>query len=557
MLKSLHIENIAVIEKSDIELSDGFNVLTGETGAGKSIIIDSINAVLGERTSKDLIRNGCEKAEVTALFCKLCDSSIKTLENNGYEVDENGELLIRRVLSSSGNGFIKINGKPATAAVLREIGKSLINIHGQHDSQGLLNPDNHYKYIDALAQNQDALEKYYNEFKNFNSIRRELDSLLDNRDEQLREIDILKYQINEIESANVREGETQELKKQLKLAQNYEKTVSALNQAYFLLNGNDDEDGAVSLIMNAQKSVMPLDGEFSAVNQKLSDVLVMLEDAVSDIREYTNSVDLSKLDAGEISARLEVYYSLIPKYGRDEKEVLKFYEASKEKLDKITFADNKIDELSSQLETSKNNLIEYGERLSKTRKKTAEQFSKNVTDALKFLDMLDSVFSVNFEKGRYGKTGCDIIEFVIRTNLGEEPKPLHKIASGGELSRIMLAIKSILADKDDVDTLIFDEIDSGISGRAAGKVGSQLTKVANSRQVVCVTHSAQIAAFAESHFLIEKNVNNGRTYTEVKPLDYEEKIEEIARIMSSKDITESLYNSAKELIDRSIKNGNL
>ncbi len=552
MLKSLHIENIAVIEKTDIDINRGFNVLTGETGAGKSIIIDSINAVLGERTSKELIRFGSSKAEVTALFCDLSDTSKAVLEENGYSPDEDGNLLIMRVLSATGNGSIKINGKPATAGVLKAIGKSLVNIHGQHDNQSLLNPETHYIYIDRLAENGKELQEYYDEFRHLNAVRRELASMETDEDEKRRRLDLLDYQINELQSAQIRVGETQEIKEKLLIAESYEKTISSLNEADFCISGDEENLGAVSLLKNAQRYVALIkNGMFDGANQKLAEAMNLLEDAQADIRHFINDTDYSESDCENLRTRLDSLHRLMLKYGNGEQEMLDFLENALQERDKIILSDERVNELSRELDLSTERLIKLGDRLTETRKCAALKFADAVTKQLRLLDMQNAVFDVSIKKGRYTKVGCDGVEFIIRTNVGEEAKPLHKIASGGELSRVMLSLKSVLADKDDVDTLIFDEIDSGISGRAADKVGFALKSVSKCSQVICVTHLAQIAAYAENHLYIEKQIQNERTYTRVTPLLYDERIHEIARIMSGTDITDNLYNSAKELLDRS------
>ena len=558
MLKYLHIENIAVIERTDIELLSGFNVLTGETGSGKSIIIDAINAILGERTSKELIRAGCEKAEVSALFGDLSEYSVNLLKENGFEPDEDGNLLITRILSLSGNGIIKINGRPATATILRTIGKSLVNIHGQHDNQGLMNPDNHYLYIDRIAENRSLLEEYYSEFKHLNAVRKELNAAYTDEDEKRRKIELLNYQIEELEAADIKLGEIEELKKQLDISLNYQKMLSSLLEAYEYINGNDSFDGAISLITNSKKSLLSVKTqEFDSVAGVLENVSAELDDVCSSIRQFTENPSFSQLDHEKLSERLDTLHKLMLKYGNTEQQMLDFLKSAKNELEDITLTDKRAMELSEELDLSTERLIKLGDKLTESRKKAAENFAFNVTETLQYLDMPNVKFSVNFEKGRYTKIGCDVIEFMICTNLGEETKPLAKIASGGELSRIMLAIKSVLSCRDDVDTLIFDEIDSGISGRAAGKVGIQLKKVASNRQVICVTHLAQIAACGDNHLLIEKHIENGRTFTNVKCLSYDERINEVARIMSGADMTEKLYDSAKELLDRSFENGNL
>ena len=552
MIKSLHIENIAVIEKTDIDFDTGFNVLTGETGAGKSIIIDAINAVLGERTSKDLIRAGCEKATVSALFGDLSVEAQKVIVDNGFELDD-GNLLVTRTLTLSG-GTIKVNGRPATASILKEIAKNLINIHGQHDNQKLLDPDNYYLYLDMLAENGDELTDYYNEFKHFNAVRRELNSQETDEGEKQRRMDILQYQIKELEDADVSLGEVDEIKRKLTIAENFEKTIAALSDASVCLDGSEISDGAISLVRNSQKYIDSAKNvEFDALSNQLADVLGSLYDISAQIRSYVDNDEYNNLDAEKLRERLDTLRRLMLKYGDDEQKMLDFLENARLELDKIVCSDKRIEELSLELDKSTERLISLGEKLTATRQKAAKYFSHQVSEVLCGLDMPNVKFVVNINRDKYTRHGCDAVEFLISANAGESVKPLHKIASGGELSRTMLAIKSVLADKDDVDTLIFDEIDTGISGRAADKVGLQLQRVSSSRQVICVTHLAQIAAYADNHLLIEKNVVNDRTYTNVSSLDNEQRIGEIARIMSGTELTENLYNSAKELLDRSKK----
>lgn len=553
MIKSLHIENIAVIEKTDIDFKDGFNVLTGETGAGKSIIIDAINAVLGERTSKDLIRAGCDKAVVSALFCDLSFEAKAQIEENGFSVDEDGNLLITRTLTLNG-GTIKINGRPATAAVLKEVAKNLINIHGQHDNQKLLNPDNYYIYLDLIAENRAILDEYYSEFKHFNAVRRELNSQETDEGQKQRRMDILQYQIKELEDADITLGEMGEIKRKLTIAENYEKTLSALNDAHFCLGGGESVDGAIALVRNAQKHIdSAKTEELSSISDKLSELFSELQAVDVDIRAFTDSDEYRDLDAEKLRERLDTLHRLMLKYGDDEQKMLDFLQNARDELEKIVCSDKRIEELSAELDASTERLVALGEKLTNSRVLAAEIFSHNVSNVLYQLDMPNVEFVVNVNHSKYTRHGCDEVEFLISANAGESVKPLHKIASGGELSRTMLGIKSVLADKDDVDTLIFDEIDTGISGRAADKVGLQLGKVSDNRQVICVTHLAQIAAYSDNHLLIEKNVANDRTYTSVLSLDYEQQIAEIARIMSGTDLTENLYNSAKELLDRSKK----
>lgn len=558
MLKFLHIENIAVIERSDTEFAEGFNVLTGETGAGKSILIDSINAVLGERTSKELIRAGCDSAEVSAVFGNFDDTAVKTLSELGFSPDEDGNIVIRRRLSVSGKGIIKLNGIPVTATQLKDIGKNLINIHGQHDSQALLDSEKHIFYIDALADNTELINEYYQEFRYLNKVRKELEASQIDEEEKQRQTNLLKYQINELESADIKKGELAELKRKAQIAKNYQTVMEVLSKADTALNGNDDFSGASALISSAQKELFSLkDEKWNALAEKTADVLSDLTDIGAEIRDFLDNAEYSELDINNINERLDLLERLMLKYGNSEEEMLDFLTSAKVRLEELDFSDRRISQLSDLLDKSTDRLVELGEKLTLSRKKAASEFEKKVCDILSYLNMPDVRFTVSMQKGRYTKRGCDNIEFLISANRGENVKPLSKIASGGELSRVMLAIKSVLLDKDPVGTMIFDEIDTGISGYTAGKVGIQLKKVAKNRQVICVTHLAQIAAMADEHLLIEKSTEGGRTFTQVKPLKYEERVGEIARIMSGTQLTENLYKSAKELLDRSKTDDNL
>ena len=552
MLKFLHIENIAVIERSDIEFSAGFNVLTGETGAGKSIVIDAINAVLGERTSKELIRAGCDTAEVSAVFGELDNETAAALSDAGVTPDEDGNIVIRRRLSAAGKGLIKLNDRPVTATELKEIGKHLVNIHGQHDNQALLDPDRHLDYIDAVADDDPIKGKYYAEFRELNRIRKELAATETDEDEKRRRVGLLKYQINELESAGIKPGEYEKLQKKLAIARNYQKTAEVLSRAYSALKGDDEFDGAVSLLTDAEKSLSSLhNDEWDKKSSALADAAAAAEDVSAALYDFLENAELAGIDPDEINSRLETLDKLMAKYGNSEEEMLEFLEKARTELNDTEFSDKKAAELSILLDDATERLIALAEELTAARKKAAAEFEKQVCDILSYLNMPDVRFTVQFGKGRYTKRGCDTAEFMISANRGESVKPLCKIASGGELSRVMLAIKSVLLGRDPVGTMIFDEIDTGISGYTAGKVGTQLKKVAENRQVICVTHLAQIAAMADTHLLIEKKAEKDRTFTSVSPLSYEQRINEIARIMSGAQMTENLYNSAKELLDRS------
>lgn len=552
MLKFLHIENIAVIERSDIEFSSGFNVLTGETGAGKSIVIDSINAVLGERTSRELIRAGCDTAEVSAVFGELDNATAAALSDIGVVPDDDGNIVIRRRLSAAGKGLIKLNDRPVTATELKEVGRHLVNIHGQHDNQALLDPERHLDYVDAVADDDPIKGKYYAEFREINKIRKELASVQTDEDEKRRRVDLLKYSINELESAGIKPGEYDKLRRKLEIARNYQKTAEALARAYSALKGDDELDGAVSLLSGAEKALSSLrDEEWDKRASVLSSAASAAEDVSAAIYDFLENAEYSDIDPDEINARLDTLDKLMLKYGGGEWELLKALDKAREELNDIEFSDKKAAELSELLDSSVERLVALGEELTEVRKKAAAAFEKQVCDILSYLNMPDVRFTVQFAKGRYTKRGCDTAEFMISANRGESIKPLSKIASGGELSRVMLAIKSVLLGRDPVGTMIFDEIDTGISGYTAGKVGTQLKRVAENRQVICVTHLAQIAAMGDTHLLIEKKAEGDRTFTSVSPLSYEDRINEIARIMSGAQMTENLYNSAKELLDRS------
>lgn len=552
MLKFLHIENIAVIERSDIEFSSGFNVLTGETGAGKSIVIDSINAVLGERTSRELIRAGCDTAEVSAVFGELDNATAAALSDIGVVPDDDGNIVIRRRLSAAGKGLIKLNDRPVTATELKEVGRHLVNIHGQHDNQALLDPERHLDYVDAVADDDPIKGKYYAEFREINKIRKELAAVQTDEDEKRRRVDLLKYSINELESAGIKPGEYDKLRRKLEIARNYQKTAEALARAYSALKGDDELDGAVSLLSGAEKALSSLrDEEWDKRASVLSSAASAAEDVSAAIYDFLENAEYSDIDPDEINARLDMLDKLMLKYGGGEWELLEALDKAREELSDIEFSDKKAAELSELLDSSVERLVALGEELTEARKKAAAAFEKQVCDILSYLNMPDVRFTVQFAKGRYTKRGCDTAEFMISANRGESVKPLSKIASGGELSRVMLAIKSVLLGRDPVGTMIFDEIDTGISGYTAGKVGTQLKRVAENRQVICVTHLAQIAAMGDTHLLIEKKAEGDRTFTSVSPLSYEDRINEIARIMSGAQMTENLYNSAKELLDRS------
>lgn len=551
MLKYLHIENIAVIEQSSIEFTNGFNVLTGETGAGKSIIIDAIYAVLGYRTSKELIRNNCDKAKVSAIFSDLDKICVEFFNNLGISADIDGNFIIERILSLGGNGYIKVNGTPVSATVLKNISPFLINIHGQHDNQTLLNVDSHFTYIDKLAGNDKELSEYRDEFKKFNTIRAKLKALEIDEDEKLRRIDILKYQIEELECACLKVGEIDELKNKLAVSKNISNKIKTLDKLLGLLKDNEDNAGAFGLIRDALHIISvnkdcSLEKEYEYLENASENIL----NTISAIEETISKFNSDEYNVDVIEDRLAILSGLSSKYGNTEEKMLDFLANAKKELETILFNDEEIEKLSDELIISQDTLIKCAERLTKIRKETASIFEKNVKDILIKLNMPSAQISTEFSKGRYTKNGCDEIQFLFSANAGQNKKPLAKIASGGELSRVMLAIKSILAEKDEVSTLIFDEIDSGISGVTADMVGEQLRAVAENHQVICVTHLAQIASFANNHLLITKEMTDSTTYTKVVGISDEDRIREIARIMGGSKITDEMLKSAKQLINR-------
>lgn len=550
MLKTLDIENIAVIEKTTVDFSAGLNVLTGETGAGKSIIVDSINAVLGERTSKELVRHGADHAFVSAYFEDISGTVCEKLEELGFDTEEDHSLLITRKISSSGKSNCKINGKSATVSMLKEIGSSLVNIHGQHDSQALLNPDFQYKYIDMLIEDTDFVSEYKNSFKQLISVRRKLKALTSDETDKERQLELLDYQIKELEDAGIKVGERDELNKRKALIQKSEAVTSALNTALLAINGDDEVNGAQMLINNCFNSLSAFD-ESKDICDIFEDINDKFELAKDKIESLFSLIDFDPNELEQIEERLDLLYKFSNKYGSTEEEMLSFLENAKEKRSSIFYSDEELEKLNDEYDRLFEQTVSLAQRLSDKRRETAEKFQKEVKAELEFLDMPKLQFVVDFQKGNLSSTGFDKIEFLISTNPGEPPKPLSKIASGGELSRIMLAIKNILSYNDTIGTLIFDEIDTGVSGRASQKIGLKLKSVSKNTQVICVTHSAQIASNADVHFLIQKEFAGDRTYTNVTPLDFESRKKELARIMGGLEITDTLLTSAEELLKAS------
>lgn len=550
MLTSLFIENIAVIEKTEIELYRGLNILTGETGAGKSIVIDAINAILGQRTSREIIRNGSESATVFATFSDYNDNVRHKLEENGYSSDEE-DLVISRTLSLSGKNTCRINGRPATVALLRELGLNLINIHGQHESYELFSPDTHIKYIDNLAGNDELIAQYKASYKQYKKAEKQLNDFLKSETNREQRVDLLSYQVDELEQAAIEVGELESLSEERRILMNAEKITSALHKAKAFLDGSasvgavDSLDDAVTALQKASD----LNPEYEELFNRLNDLYYEVQDVSNELSDAVENSEGNPYRLEEVEERLDLLSKLSRKYGSTEEEMLVFLENAKAELEGLLKFDDNVSELRAQLERSYENTKALADKLSYIREKTARSFEKRVKEEMSFLDMPNVELVVAQNKKDLGSDGQDEIELLISANLGEIPKPVAKIASGGELSRMMLAIKTVLASTDVIDTLIFDEVDTGISGSAAQKVGLKLLEVSKSRQVICVTHQAQIAALADSHFLIEKNTSDGRTYTEIRLLDYDGRKKELARIIDGVNITDTALAHAEELMN--------
>lgn len=548
MLIGLKIENIAVIESAELEFDSGLNVMTGETGAGKSIVIDAINAVLGERTSRELIRSGCDSAKVYASFADIGEETRNILDEMGIEKMPDNTLLLSRSLSSSGKNSCRINGCPATVSALKEIGAGLINIHGQHDSQALLSPDKHCGFIDSLAENADLRSEYRCVFLNLVAVKKELDSLYDTRDEKAARLDYLAFQIDEITNANVRLGERDELSKEKELLQHSGKVIKALENAYSalksengILTGVEDCAGELERAAKYYESA-----ENSA--KGIRGIAYELADYSAEVRALIDSFDYNPERLTAINERLDFLYRLSMKYGKEEADILDYFEKAKKEKNEIEISDERISELEEKLYALSDEIKILSAKLTESRMTAAAQFEKSVKAELEFLDMPKVTFVVDRKQTALTSKGADAIEFLISANPGQEPRPIAKIASGGELSRIMLAIKNVLSDKDNIGTLIFDEIDTGVSGSAAEKIALKLGEVSKGRQVICVTHLARIAAQADCHMKIMKSVDDDKTYTKIETLDFDGRAAEIARISGGGSVTELQLQTAKEML---------
>ena len=551
MLSSLQIENVAVIQKANVHFEKGLNVLTGETGAGKSILIDSINAILGNRTSKDLVRTGAAKAVIRAAFEDVPPAVLDSLEKAGYERSE--ALLLSREITAEGKSTCRINGMPATAAVLRELCGGLININGQHDSVGLLNPARHEGILDAYAQNNAEYQAYYAIYRELVGVKKTLDAMITDESEKQRRIDLLSYQVQEIDDADLTAGEEQTLESRRKVLANASTIRDRIAQCYALLSGGDEAPGAVDLLgeaSNAVDAAAQLDGELSAGAGQLLDLYYTAKDIAADLIGRLDAYDTNDAELDEIEQRIDLIYKLRRKYGDTVEDILAFGERARKELEMIQSSQERVEHLQKEQRRLYTLAREKAEALTQTRLKAFDELNKRISGTLDFLNMPGVRMTLRHSRGPLASHGQDSIEFYISTNPGEAPKPLAKIASGGELSRITLAIKNAMADKDAVPTVIYDEIDSGVSGKAASRIGEVLRQSAEGHQILCITHTAQIAALADCHLLIQKNITNERTYTEIHPLDENGRVEALARLISGDHVTELSLANAREMLGR-------
>lgn len=555
MLSQLSINNIAVIEKSSLEFKEGFTVLTGETGAGKSIVIDSIGAVLGERTSKELVRAGAEKAIVAALFNEVEPRVMEQLEDMGFPLEPDGSLLIQREIRTNGKNICRINGMAATVTMLRELGPKLVSIHGQHDSYELLSETAHMEYIDSYGELGDLLGEYQACYNKLKAVQRQLKELITDEAEKARRMDLLSYQIEELEDAGLRPGEQEELSRERDIIRNGERIALAITESQGLLSGDEEQSGSISELKQLSaklSSIVEFLPEISAVLERAEEASYILEDVNDSLRNLNIGFDPERLE--EVEQRLDLIYRLGLKYGETEEEMLAFLADSIDELNGITKADETRESLAEEYEQLKTKAIDLAKKLSVKRKETVREFETRVKDELAFLDMPVTAFVVDTQRVPLDSHGCDKMQFLISVNRGEEPKPMTKIASGGELSRIMLAIKTVLSGKDGIPTLIFDEIDTGIGGEAAKKVGEKLRQVSKSRQVICITHLPQMAAIADHQLKISKSSTDDKTFTVIENLDSEARIMELARMLGGNSPSSTELGMARELIEKRLDN---
>ena len=560
MLSLLHIENIALIEAADIQFDPGFNVLTGETGAGKSIVVDSISAVLGERTSRELIRTGAKSALVHAVFAGV--PKLDWLAENGIAQQE--ELLLQREIQTDGRNSCRVNGKLVTVTQLRELGRQLLNIHGQHDGQQLLDPACHLGYLDRFGHTQPILEEYQKVFRELYALRRQISALEMDEAERSRRVDTLTYQIKELERAELKPGEDEELDQRKKLLRSSGKLMDAVKAAEYALHGDENAQGALSLVMDAEneiRGVARYSEQMSALAETLAQLRSLADDAAERLRDVGEDLNFSPEELDELESRLDTLYRLKKKYGATVSDMLEYLERCRKELDQIQFADDTIAQLEKQQEKLRKEALEKAEALSKARKTAAELLERRVQEELSQLDMPKVRFKAEFsaKAGEWGldETGQDEVQFLMSANVGEALKPIQKVASGGELARIMLALKNVLAEDDGIGSLVFDEVDTGVSGRAAQKVAEKMSQVARHKQVLCVTHLPQIAAMADTHFSVEKGERDGRTFTRVNRLERVARQRELARLIGGTAMTDAILRSAEELLDQAVSYKNV
>ena len=549
MLNTLHIENIAVIEQADIAFDGGFNVLTGETGAGKSIVIDAISAILGERTSRDVIRTGAQRAFVSAVFTAV--PQLPWFLDNQIDYDQD-ELLVQREIFPDGRNSCRVNGRPVTVTILRRLGAQLISIHGQHDSQQLFDEAAHLGYLDLFAHDEALLLQYAASYQRVLQTRQEIDRLSLDESEKLRRMESLQFQIHEIERAELQSGEDETLEQRRKLLQNAEKLTLALQSAAGALYGDENTTGAAGLLSEAAHAlsrVARMDDGIGAVHQKIEELSYSVQDAAEELRDLCDTLSYSEQELEQIESRLDVIHRLKRKYGASCDEILAFLENARTQLDEIEFASDRVERLRVQLAELEQQAMEDALALRQARTAAAEQLQARIQLELSQLDMPKIQFVCQFEQTQLSPNGVDLVRFLMSANVGEALKPMSKVASGGELARIMLAMKNVLAEQDAVGTLIFDEVDAGVSGRAAQRVAEKLSRVARGKQVLSVTHLPQIAAMADAHFIVEKQVENDRTFTHVRKLTRAQRQHELARITGGNEITPVLLQSADELLD--------
>ena len=552
MLEVLHIENIAVIEEADIQFRPGFNALTGETGAGKSIVIDAMGAVLGGRTSRELIRTGADRAFVSATFSGV-SPELPALLENGVAPEEDGTLLLQREIGADGKNVCRANGRPITVAQLRRIGGELLNIHGQHDGAQMLDEEQHGVYLDRFGRTETALSAYQAEYRTLEDLRSKIRSLQMDEAEKARRVDSLRFQIDELERAELIPGEEEELNARRSLLRNGEKYLSALSGADYALSGGDDEGGgAVTRLREAEEalsSIRTLNDDMGELYKRLENLRCEAYDLAETVRDRRAEFDFSPAELDAVESRADQLYRLKKKYGATVEECLAYLDKCRGELDAIETADDTLARLEQKLSKAEKSTLAAGAALTAARKTAAKALESRIQKELRELDMGKVRFSIDFGEKDPAPDGCDVIRFLMSANAGEDLRPIAKIASGGELARIMLALKNVLAEQEAVGTLVFDEVDTGVSGRAAQKVAEKLAQVSRRRQVLCVTHLPQLAAMADTHFSVEKGERKGRTYTEVVQLDRERRKAELARITGGAKVTEALLESAGELLD--------